>query len=153
MSPDDEQVRKDICQACRRECAVRETIDHADPCVGCPFKVWHAMGRCEQHVATPTSAAAPVRIVKWSGRAPTFRQRLRAYHRAGFALLTSRARHARRDICAACPQSELTEVKGLYRCKLKCRPCGGGDEIRMIMPTTACDLGLWPAITRPFAAK
>lgn len=42
------QVRRDICRGCKRDCDVRDVINHANPCAECPQRVWHAMGRCEQ---------------------------------------------------------------------------------------------------------
>lgn len=49
MNPETAQIRRDICADCKRECDVRLTIDHGDPCASCPLRVWHAIGKCEEH--------------------------------------------------------------------------------------------------------
>jgi len=56
MKPAIVQIRRDICKDCKLACDVRETINRADPCVACPQRVWHAMGRCEQ--AQPATSTA-----------------------------------------------------------------------------------------------
>jgi hypothetical protein len=48
MKPEIAQIRRDICEDCKRSCGVRATISHAAPCAACPARVWHAMGRCEE---------------------------------------------------------------------------------------------------------
>jgi hypothetical protein len=39
-------IRVDVCKDCSRVCSVRDTINHADPCAECPFKVWNRHGSC-----------------------------------------------------------------------------------------------------------
>ncbi len=48
MTPNDVQVRRDICNDCARECDVRDTINHNDPCQGCPQRVYHEHADCDQ---------------------------------------------------------------------------------------------------------
>lgn len=46
MTPDDSQVRRDICKDCKLACDVRAAINHADPCAECPFRVFHRHSDC-----------------------------------------------------------------------------------------------------------
>lgn len=46
MTPDEIQIRRDICKDCGLPCDVRELINHADPCQGCPLRVWHGHSDC-----------------------------------------------------------------------------------------------------------
>lgn len=47
------QVRRDICADCTRKCAVRDTINHEDPCAGCPDGVYHEHSDCDPSSPAP----------------------------------------------------------------------------------------------------
>lgn len=47
MKPAVIQIRRDICKDCTRACEVRATINHADPCAECPFRVFHRHSDCD----------------------------------------------------------------------------------------------------------
>lgn len=78
---------------------------------------------------------------------PPIARRVRAYRRLGFlAGLTLRQFFTRRAHCAFCPLTLATAHPSLYRCS-RCRTCGGGDDLRLLRPSSTCPLGVWPAAT------
>ncbi|MDF3059722.1 MAG: hypothetical protein K0R17_3937 [Rariglobus sp.] len=141
----DRQIRVDNCGDCKDPCEEQKAglIDHADPCARCPRGIWHAWGRCGT-VARPVDIvpSAPAPAVQIQPAGPSLKRRLVAYKRAGLRLLSGRDRHPRSATCAVCPHAIPTSHTGLYGCANRCRVCGGGDDIRMLMPATTCDR--WP---------
>jgi hypothetical protein len=59
MTSNEVQIRRDICGDCRRECAVRAAINHADPCEECPYLVWHRHSACDPSAPRPPASDSP----------------------------------------------------------------------------------------------
>lgn len=79
--------------------------------------------------------AAPATVPR-----PVLARRVRAYRALGM-LVDTTTRHARREVCAACPHHIATEHRGLWRCAAPAQGCGciGGDEIRLALRKTHCE--------------
>jgi len=143
FTADDAQIRRDNCGDCKAPCVEHQggLIDHADPCAACPRRVWHAWGTCSDglrpEVLPARTESAHVMLT------PQLPRQARAYIAAGLMVTTSE-RHGRRDACAVCLHKRPTEHRGLYRCAHRSCGCGGGDELRMVMPSSVCKAGNWP---------
>lgn len=153
----DAQIRRDNCADCKAPCEEHRAglIDHTDPCAACPRRVWHPWGNCgveaeQLHAAIAQVSPVPP-VAPPAPRGPSIPRRVRGYKRVGWPLVSGPARHARRDACAGCVHAQPTSCRGVYACALWCHVCGqsGPSDIRMLVPTTMCKLGLWPAPALP----
>ena len=53
MNATEIQIRRDICKDCSRVCGVRASINHADPCQGCPEGIYHEHSDCDRDAPEP----------------------------------------------------------------------------------------------------
>lgn len=145
MTALDVQARRDICADCTHPCeeARAGRIEVRDPCAACPRRIWHAHDDCAEGAGALVEEASATPQPPIPGAWTRLRQRVRGYRLLG-QMVGPAERHARREACAGCSAGRPTAIRGLYRCTHRACGCGGGDELRMVMPGSACKAGKWP---------
>jgi hypothetical protein len=137
MTPDDIQVRRDICQGCKLDCPERATISHADPCEACPRRVWHAWGDCAR-VTAPTPAEMAANAARSGAR----------WMAAGLPIVSRSIYRVRLTLCRACPHWSDGARLGLGKCNA---PGCGCTKLKLRLATERCPLNppRWERIPRP----